>query len=211
MSEAREIELEPIVDRVGEPDYVLIGADDPEGMLRHTEECRQRGYPFIADPSQQLAFGDGDLIRTLIDGAAILFSNEYESHLIDPEDRLDPPTEVLDRVGTQVTTLGADGVRIDRAGRGVRRRAGRPGDRAVEPTGVGDAFRAGFLGRPRPGAWATSAPPRSAACSRPTSSRQVGTQEYALHRRAVPRAGCAASYGDEAAADVEPHLRTIRP
>ena len=44
MSEARWIELKPIVDRVGAPDYVLIGADDPEGMLRHTEECRQRGY-----------------------------------------------------------------------------------------------------------------------------------------------------------------------
>ena len=50
MSEARLIELEPIVARVGAPAYVLIGADDPDGMLRHTEECRQRGYPFIADP-----------------------------------------------------------------------------------------------------------------------------------------------------------------
>ena len=70
MSEARLIELAPIVARVGEPDYVLIGADDPDGMLRHTEECRQRGYPFIADPSQQLAFGEGELIRKLIDGAA---------------------------------------------------------------------------------------------------------------------------------------------
>ena len=57
MSEARLIELAPIVSRVGDPAYVLIGADDPDGMLRHTEECRQRGYPFIADPSQQLAFG----------------------------------------------------------------------------------------------------------------------------------------------------------
>ena len=51
MSESREIELKPIVDRVGEPDYVIIGPDDPQGMLRHTEECRQRGYRFLADPS----------------------------------------------------------------------------------------------------------------------------------------------------------------
>ena len=63
MSESREIELKPIVDRVGDPQYVLIGPDDPQGMLRHTDECRQRGYRFVADPSQQLAFGDGDLIR----------------------------------------------------------------------------------------------------------------------------------------------------
>ena len=82
MSEAREIELKPIVDTVGEPAYVLIGPDDPEGMLRHTEECRQRGYKFVADPSQQLAFGDGHLIRQLIDGADILVTNEYESAMI---------------------------------------------------------------------------------------------------------------------------------
>ncbi len=83
MSESRLIELSPIVAQVGAPEYVLIGADDPDGMLRHTDECRQRGYAFIADPSQQLAFSEGDLIRNLIDGAAYLFSNEYESHLIE--------------------------------------------------------------------------------------------------------------------------------
>ncbi len=82
MSEAREIELRPIADRVGGVDYVLVGPNDPEAMLRHTQECRERGYPFVADPSQQLAFGSGEMIRDLIDGAAILFSNEYESALI---------------------------------------------------------------------------------------------------------------------------------
>ena len=46
MSEAREIELKPIADRVGEPDYVLVGPNDPEAMLRHTDESRQRGYRF---------------------------------------------------------------------------------------------------------------------------------------------------------------------
>src|SRR5215213_7068185 len=97
MSEARLIELAPIVARVGTPDYVLIGADDPDGMLRHTEECRQRGYPFIADPSQQLAFGTGALIRDLIDGAAFLFSNEYESHLIEQKTGWSA-ADVLDRV-----------------------------------------------------------------------------------------------------------------
>ena len=116
MSEARLIELGPVVDRVGAPDYVLIGADDPDGMLRHTEECRQRGYPFIADPSQQLAFSDGELIRKLIDGAAILFSNEYESHMIEQKTGW-TAAEVLDRVGVQVTTLGKDGVRVQ--GRGL--------------------------------------------------------------------------------------------
>ena len=123
MSEARLIELEPIVERVGEPAYVLIGADDPDAMRRHTQECRQRGYPFIADCSQQLAFGEGELIRDLIDGAAILFSNEYESHMIEQKTGWSAD-EVLARVDTQVTTLGKDGVRIERKGEDPDR--GRP-------------------------------------------------------------------------------------
>ena len=47
-------------------------------MLRHTEECRQRGYPFAADPSQQLARMDGEDIKALVDGATYLFTNDYE-------------------------------------------------------------------------------------------------------------------------------------
>jgi adenosine kinase len=144
MSESRLMELAPIVAQVGEPDFVLIAADDPEGMLRHTRECRQRGYRFIADPSQQLAFSEGDLIRDLIDGATYLFSNEYESAMIEAKTGWSAE-EILGRVGTQVTTLGADGVRIlarDAAPIEVKAAAGVT---AVEPTGVGDAFRAGFL------------------------------------------------------------------
>src|SRR5688500_9404849 len=52
MAKAREISLEPLRDRV---DLVLIGSNDPEGMLRHTDECRELGLAFAADPSQQLA------------------------------------------------------------------------------------------------------------------------------------------------------------
>lgn len=50
MSEARGIELRPVADRVGGFDFVVIAPNDPEAMLRHTQECRDRGYPFAADP-----------------------------------------------------------------------------------------------------------------------------------------------------------------
>ena len=140
-------------------------------MLRHTEECRQRGYPFIADPSQQLAFSDGELIRQLIDGAAILFSNEYESHMIEQKTGW-TADEVLARVGIQVTTLGKDGVRILRAGEepielpaAAERHRGRADRRRRRVPGR-------LPRRARPGASAWSAPPRSAACSRRTSSRR---------------------------------------
>ena len=187
MSEARLIELAPIVARVGEPEFVLIGADDPDGMLRHTEECRQRGYPFIADPSQQLAFSEGDLIRKLIDGAAILFSNEYESHMIEQKTGWSAD-EVLARVGTQVTTLGKDGVRITRRGEEPIVLPAARNVVAVEPTGVGDAFRAGFLAAM---AWEVGLE-RAAQVGCVLAAyvvETVGTQEYTFTRGAVPGPG----------------------
>ncbi len=208
MSESREIELKPIVDRVGAPDYVLVGPDDPQGMLRHTDECRQRGYRFVADPSQQLAFGDGDLIRPLIDGAAILFSNEYESALITQKTGWSRE-EVLKRVGTWVVTLGAEGVRIDREGEESITVAAVPEIAKVEPTGVGDAFRAGFLAAL---SWGLSLE-RAAQLGCLLAVyvvEQVGTQEYTLSRAAFLQR-CAATYGEDAQADIEPHLRTLHP
>ena len=208
MSEARDIELKPIVDRVGAPEFVLIGPDDPQAMLRHTDECRQRGYKFVADPSQQLAFGDGDMIRPLIDGAEILFSNEYEARLITQKTGWSTE-EVLSRVGTWVVTLGAEGVRIDREGETSTVVAAVPEIEKVEPTGVGDAFRAGFLAAL---GWGLSYE-RAAQLGCLLAVyvvEQVGTQEYVLSRAAF-LARCAATYGADATADFEPHLRTLHP
>ena len=208
MSEAREIELSPIVDRVGGATYVLVGPNDPEGMLRHTRECRKRGYPFIADPSQQLAFGDGEMIRELIDGAAILFSNEYESALIEKKTGW-TNDEVLARVGTQVVTLGAAGVRVEREGEEPIVVPAVPEIAKVEPTGVGDAFRAGFLAALE---WDLSLE-RAAQLGCLLAVHvveQVGTQEYTLTQTGFVRR-FADAYGEEAAAEVAAHVRTPRP
>ena len=82
MARAREIELEPIARAYGGLDLVVIAADDPEGMVRHSEECRERGYRFAADPSQQLARMDGPDVASLITGASVLFTNDYELGLL---------------------------------------------------------------------------------------------------------------------------------
>jgi len=208
MSEAREIELKPIADRSGDPDYVLVGPNDPEAMLRHTDECRQRGYRFVADPSQQLAFSDGELIRPLIDGADILFSNEYEAALITQKTGWSAE-EVLARVGTWVVTLGAAGVRIDRKGEESITVEAVPEIRKVEPTGVGDAFRAGFLAALTWGL-STERAAQLGCLLAVYVVEQVGTQEYTLSRSAF-LARCRLTYGDGAVADIEPHLQTIRP
>ncbi len=145
MSEAREIELGPIADRVGGLDLVLVGANDPEAMARHTDECRFRGIPFVADPSQQLAWLDGDGIKQLVDGAAYLFSNEYEAGLIEQKTGW-TSDEVLARVGVRVTTLGKNGARIEVARASPPIEVPCPAEELkADPTGVGDAFRAGFL------------------------------------------------------------------
>ncbi len=208
MSEAREIEIRPIAERVGGVDYVLIAPNDPEGMLRHTQECRTRGYDFVADPSQQLAWGDGPMIRDLIDGAGILISNDYESSLIIHKTGW-THAEVLARVGLWVTTLGADGVRVEGRDRTPFEVPAVPGVVPIEPTGVGDAFRAGFLAAL---AWDLSHE-RAAQLGCLLAAyvvEQIGTQEYVLSRAAF-LARMEHAYGAQAAAEVAPHLVTFRP
>ncbi|MET9500273.1 carbohydrate kinase family protein [Streptomyces sp. NPDC006259] len=203
MSEARLIELKTVADRVGGLDLVLIGADDPEAMLRHTEECRSRDIPFAADFSQQIARMDGTEIRILVDGATYLFSNEYEKGLIESKTGWSDE-EILGKVGHRVTTLGSRGVRIERAGEDPIEVGCPEEDAKVEPTGVGDAFRAGFLSGL---AWSVSLE-RAAqiGCMLATLVIEtIGTQEYQL-RRVHFMDRFAKAYGDEAAAEVQKHL-----
>ena len=208
MSEAREIELGPIHRRLGGLDLVLVGPNDPEAMLRHTAECRTRGLAFAADPSQQLAWMEGDSIRALIDGAAYLFTNEYEAALTEKKTGWSAG-EIAERVRTRVTTKGKDGVIVETAGEEpievhVAREV-----RKADPTGVGDAFRAGFL----TGLTWGLGHRRCAELGSMLATyviETVGTQEYELGRaRFLQR--FTEAYGSEAAAEVEPHLVCPRP
>lgn len=144
MSEARDIALPQIVARLGGLDLVLIGANDPAAMLRHTRECRENGIAFAADPSQQLAGMEADSIRELVQGATYLFSNDYERALMESKTGWSSD-DVLARVGTRITTLGAEGVLIERRDEPAVRVPAVAADVIADPTGVGDAFRAGFL------------------------------------------------------------------
>jgi len=143
MSEARDIDLTAIFAETGTPDLVLIGADDPDAMVRHTQTCRDNGIPFAADPSQQLARLDGETARSLIDGAKYLFTNEYEWGLLQQKTGLSD-AEVAGMVGTRITTLGSKGVDIIGDGENLHVPVV-PVREAQDPTGVGDGFRAGFL------------------------------------------------------------------
>ena len=143
MSEARNIKLADLVAAQGEPELVIIGANDPEAMFLHTEECRELGLPFAADPSQQLARLSGEEIRRLIDGAAYLFTNDYEWDLLLQKSGWSE-AEVMSQIQLRVTTLGEKGVDIVGDGSFVHVDVV-PENEKVDPTGIGDAFRAGFL------------------------------------------------------------------
>jgi adenosine kinase len=144
MSQARNIKLAGVVDAIGTPELVIVGANDPDTMFLHTDECRKLGLAFAADPSQQLARLSGEQIRQLIDGATYLFTNDYEWDLLLSKTGW-TDADVLAQVGLRVTTLGAKGVDlIDVDGTNIHVDVV-PETAQVDPTGVGDAFRAGFL------------------------------------------------------------------
>jgi adenosine kinase len=206
MAEARQIELKPIADRVGGLDLVIISPNDPEAMQRHTDECRMRGYPFISDPSQQMAWMNGPDIRRLIDGATYLFSNEYEDGLITQKTGWSHE-EVLSRVGTRVITRGKEGASIEIEGQPRIDVPITPETRRSDPTGVGDAFRAGFIAGL---SWGLSLE-RCAQIGSVLASYViaiVGTQEYRFNGTFLTRFEQA--YGAEAAAEVAGQVEHFR-
>ena len=203
MSEAACIELAPVADRVGVLDLVVVGPNDPTAMVRHTQECRDRGYAFAADPSQQLAWADGEMIRDLVDGADLLFTNEYEAALLLQKTGWSD-AEVLDRVGTWVTTRAADGVLVRQAGTAPIEVIAVPETKPVEPTGGGDALRAGFIAGRVWGLGLERATQLGSAVAT-EAVEVIGTQEYELRREPFLER-FADAFGADAAEDVAAHL-----
>jgi len=144
MARAREISLAPLLGDGARDGLVLIGANDPEAMLRHTDECRELGLPFMADPSQQLARMEGPEIRRLVEGARYLVTNDYEWELLLRKSGW-TEAEVAQRVDVRITTHGEKGAQVvPRDGAEISIGVV-PETARVDPTGVGDGFRAGFL------------------------------------------------------------------
>ena len=142
MARAREIDLAPFAERG--LDLALIGANDPDGMLRHTDQCRELGHPVRRRPVPAAGPHGGPGDPPLVDGARYLLSNDYEWELLLQKTGW-TEAEVAQRIDIRITTHSEKGVEI--AGRdGTALKIGVvPATRLVDPTGVGDGFRAGFL------------------------------------------------------------------
>ena len=141
MARAREIDLRELGrDAI---DWVIIAPDDPKAMVNHTEACRDMGAPFVYDPSQQLARISRQEFLTSLRGANVLTVNDYELEMAKRLSGMDE-FALLEYVEAIVVTRGPDGASaITRYGE-IHVPAAKP-QAVVEPTGVGDAFRAGLL------------------------------------------------------------------
>ena len=140
---------------------VVVSPNDPAAMARYASECRGLGIPFLYDPSQQVARLDGEELRKGMYGASILILNDYESGILNHKTGLSRE-EIEQRIPVVVVTHGADGSTISVSEEnGATRREQIPAAKleaeALDPTGVGDAFRAGLIRGLRIGAsWATA-------------------------------------------------------
>ncbi len=133
------------------PDLVVISPNDPQAMKQYVVECQEMGIPYIYDPSQQIVRLTGDDLRLGIQGALALFVNEYEFALIEKmtgwgvEEILAKTSSGKEpALGFVVVTCGEQGALIHTVEKTYPVPVVPPLCIA-DPTGVGDAFRGGFL------------------------------------------------------------------
>jgi adenosine kinase len=128
---------------VAEPGLVIISPNDPAAMTQYAEECRTLRIPYIFDPGQQCARMSGAELRDGIVGARVVICNDYEFELIRQKCGMGE-ADVLNVAEALIVTRGENGSTIYQGETRVDIKAVPPA-RIVDPTGVGDAFRGGFM------------------------------------------------------------------
>jgi adenosine kinase len=127
----------------GKPDWVVISPNDPQAMVNLCQECRLRGLRFIYDPSQQVPRFNGDELLQSMDGAYMMVVNAYEAEVIAKKTGL--TIDGLCRmINILVITQGKNGSHIFANDELIKVPAF-PIKEIKDPTGVGDAYRAGLI------------------------------------------------------------------
>jgi len=121
----------------------MISPDGREAMLRHAQQFADAGVPFVFDPGQGLPMFDGDELRRFIDLASVITVNDYEGQMLQDRTGLSAG-EISARVDAYVVTRGAQGSVVIRGGDVLEVPAARA-SQVLDPTGCGDAYRAGLL------------------------------------------------------------------
>lgn len=157
-------------------DLVVISPNDPRAMDMYAAECKEMGIPYLYDPGQQVVRASGAELRRGVEGAHFLFVNEYEFELLQKHTEMSVE-QILAAVNVVVVTLGAKGADIYTGGQKVHVPVVPPTE-ILDPTGVGDAFRGGFLRGWQLGLdWATCG--QMGALAATYCLEQQGTQKHA--------------------------------
>ena len=132
------------LDRVSPQESIaIIAAGNLEERMNYSLTCRSRGIDYIFDPGQSLPMWPGQDLIQVIEGSTILISNDYELELIISNTGLDRK-QLLKRTKTIVSTLGEMGSRVLTPDTEIAIPAAKPRV-VVDPTGAGDAYRAGLI------------------------------------------------------------------
>ena len=157
----------------------IVAPDGREAMIEHASQFAERGTPFIFDPGQGLPMFDGDDLRRFLDLATWLAVNDYEWELVRERTGLDAAA-VASKVEALIVTRGARGSVVRTGGKSIEIPPARAGD-TVDPTGCGDAFRAGLLhGLANGMDWETTG--RLASLMGALKVEQPGTQNHRCTR-----------------------------
>ena len=141
MADAVSLSLHEV--KKGEADYVIISPNDPLAMKKYVDECIELGIPYLFDPSQQVARNPHEDLRKGAQNAHAIFCNEYEFELLQKHTEL-CAEDMEGCVKLLVVTMGEKGASLKSAGKEYLIPIV-PAERIADPTGVGDAFRGGFL------------------------------------------------------------------
>jgi adenosine kinase len=140
MAHASEVTLSQIEDEI---DLAVISPNDPQAMELYIQECKSLEIPYAYDPSQQIVRMDSQTLEEGLVGSDMLFANDYEIGLIEDKTGLSLE-ELRDKIRLIVMTRGEHGTEIYSPDGHIHIDAVEP-QQIIDPTGVGDAFRAGFF------------------------------------------------------------------
>ncbi|MCB2210051.1 carbohydrate kinase family protein [bacterium] len=142
MADAAQISMNDL--DLNQDDLVVVSPNAPDAMIQYPKECQALGVPYIFDPCQQIVSLDQDGLKEGVLGAKALFVNEYEFGLLQKHTKMSDE-EILEAVDFAVITLGKNGSRVIENGKVLGEIPVFPPKQIIDPTGVGDAYRAGFL------------------------------------------------------------------
>jgi adenosine kinase len=142
MARARNLSFHDL--DAGLVDLVIISPNDPEAMVKYAAECRELGIPYLYDPSQQIIRLSGADLSAGLEGCDLLVVNEYEFEMM--QEKTGSSAEAIRSAPARacVVTLGPEGAHVW-ADEALYEIPAVPPQRADDPTGVGDAFRAGLV------------------------------------------------------------------